>query len=325
MQNTLVLLPLDEEYRKRIMAASQGKSDVVFCDSSWTRDEYISALQCADVLLGDPEPEDLNACQNLRWMQTTWSGVRQYVTCEVFRQGAVLCNMTGAYGPAIAEHEMAMILALCKRLPQYQNHQSRGLWKMAGFDKTLEGSTVLILGAGDIGCELAKRLRPFVKKIIGIRRREREYPDYFDEMITLNDLDQCLPLADVVSCSLPDTLEARHLLDKRRLHLMKKDAILINVGRGNLIVTEDLLEVLKEGMLWGVGLDVTDPEPLPQYHSLWKQPRVMITPHVSGNVHEQDSPSICRILDFVVQNYEKYMQGKDYENIVDIDVGYRKG
>ena len=177
MQNTLVLLPLDEEYRKRIMAASQGKSDVVFCDSSWTRDEYISALQCADVLLGDPEPEDLNACQNLRWMQTTWSGVRQYVTCEVFRQGAVLCNMTGAYGPAIAEHEMAMILALCKRLPQYQNHQSRGLWKMAGFDKTLEGSTVLILGAGDIGCELAKRLRPFVKKIIGIRRREREYPD----------------------------------------------------------------------------------------------------------------------------------------------------
>lgn len=222
MQNTLVLLPLDEEYRKRIMAASQGKSDVVFCDSSWTRDEYISALQCADVLLGDPEPEDLNACQNLRWMQTTWSGVRQYVTCEVFRQGAVLCNMTGAYGPAIAEHEMAMILALCKRLPQYQNHQSRGLWKMAGFDKTLEGSTVLILGAGDIGCELAKRLRPFVKKIIGIRRREREYPDYFDEMITLNDLDQCLPLADVVSCSLPDTLETRHLLDKRRLHLMKK-------------------------------------------------------------------------------------------------------
>ena len=93
----------------------------------------------------------------------------------------------------------------------------------------------------------------------------------------------------------------------------------------NSAISLALQGLLKEGMLWGVGLDVTDPEPLPQYHSLWKQPRVMITPHVSGNVHEQDSPSICRILDFVVQNYEKYMQGKDYENIVDIDVGYRKG
>lgn len=164
MQNTLVLLSLDEKYRKRIMAASQGKSDVVFYDSSWTRDEYISALQCVDVLLGAPEPEDLNSCQN---------------------------------------------------------HQSRELWKMEGFDKTLEG--------------------------------------------------------------------------------------------------------LKEGMMWGDGLDVTDPEPLPQYHLLWKQPRVMITPHASGNVHEQDSPSVCRILDFVVRNYEKSMQEKVYENIVDFDVGYRKG
>lgn len=324
MKKALVMMPFTAEEQKRLLSMTAGRYDVEFYDNTWKKERYYSALNVAEILLGDPLPEELRLCHNLRWMQTSWAGVDGYVRAGTFPEGAVLCNMTGGYGPVIAEHEVAMILTLCKRLPEYREPQQAGLWSQPLPDKPLENATVLILGAGDIGTELAKRLRPMVKTIIGVRRTARACPKEFDRIVSLKELEEVLSLADIIACSLPATEETKGLLSEDRLLRMKRDSVLINVGRGDLIPLEDLCRVLDKGWFWGVGLDVTTPEPLPPEHKLWQYSRVMITPHIAGNTYAPESPTARRIHGIMLDNFERYLQGKSCRNQVDFQTGYRR-
>lgn len=318
----LSLIPFDEAYRARLRGLAEGRCRVTFGTSDLSREEYIAHLRTADVILGDPEAGDLKYCEHLKWLQTTWAGVDQYVRCGHLRQG-MLCNMTGGYGPVIGEILAAGILSQLYRFGEYRQYQRQSHWHSPLPVATLEEATVLILGAGDIGTELARRLRPFGCRIVGVRRVVREYPDVFDDMITLEELNQWLPKADVVACSLPHTPATQGLLDYEMLGKMKKTAILANVGRGGLIVTGDLLRRLEEGWFSGVYLDVTDPEPLPEDHPLWREPRVLITPHVAGNGYGPGSPTERRIWDIVLDNLDRYLDGKPCRNVVDFSTGYR--
>lgn len=318
----LSLIPFDETYRARLRGLADGRCHVIFGTSDFSREDYIAAMGTADIILGDPPAADLQYCENLKWIQTTWAGVDQYVRCGYLRQG-MLCNMTGGYGPVIGEILAAGILSLMYRFGEYREYQSQRFWHTPLPVATLEGATVLVLGAGDIGTELARRLRPFGCKIVGVRRVVREYPDVYDAMVTMDDLDDWLPRADVVACSLPHTYETQGLLNYETLGKMKRSAILANVGRGGLIVTDDLLRRLEEGWFAGVYLDVTDPEPLPQDHPLWKMPRVLITPHVAGNGYCPGSPTEQRIWDIVLDNFSRYLEGRPCRNVVDFATGYR--
>ena len=224
----------------------------------------------------------------------------------------------------LAEHILAMTLALCRRLPEYRDQQHAHKWALRKYDKQLEGSTVLILGAGDIGTTLARWMRPMVGRIIGLRRTLREYPDCFDRMITLAELDQVLPEADIILCALPDTPETAGMLNEARLWRMKSDAVLVNGGRGSLIDQEALCRLLEEGRFWGVGLEVTTPEPLPAGHPLWDQPRVLITPHAAGNSFAPGSPLERKIWAFMIENVAAYIRVEAPKNQVDFSLGYRK-
>ena len=219
---------------------------------------------------------------------------------------------------------LAMVLSLCRRLPEYRDQQREHKWELRRWDKQLEGSTLLVLGAGDIGTTLARWMRPMVGKVIGVRRVAREFPDCYDEMITLEQLDDRLPEADIIVCALPHTPQTVHLLDEKRLRLMKKDAVLVNGGRGSLIDQEALCRVLAEGHLWGVGLEVAFPEPLPEDHPLWDAPRTIITPHAAGNSFEIGSPLYHRIWNAVQENLARFLSGETPENLVDFQTGYRK-
>lgn len=318
----LSIIPFDEAYQARLESIARDRCELVCMDPETDRARYLRELESCQVLLGDPRAEDLGACRNLKWMQTTWAGVDHFLRTG-YLKGVTLCNLSGGYGPLIAEYEMAAILTLANRFPDYRESQRYAAWHPAFEAKALEGAEVLILGAGDIGTELAKRLRPFGCRLVGVRRVVREKPDCFDEMITLAELDEYLPKADVVACSIPNTRETYHLLDKTRLEIMKRDAILVNVGRGGLIVTEDLLELLDEGHFWGVCLDVTELEPLPPEHPLWHYPRVLITPHVSGNGFGPGSPTEHRLWGGVLDNFERYLDGKPCRNVVDHETCYR--
>ncbi|MCD8498931.1 MAG: NAD(P)-binding domain-containing protein [Clostridiales bacterium] len=153
---------------------------------------------------------------------------------------------------------------------------------------SITGSTTLVIGLGDIGSQFARRMQALGSTVLGIRRMPAAgKPDYVSSVHGLAELDDLLPLADVVALTLPETPQTVHLINRERLARMKPGAVLLNVGRGNAIETEALCDALVAGHLGGAGLDVTDPEPLPADHRLWSLPNAMITPHVSGFYHLQ--------------------------------------
>lgn len=322
MKNVLITLPLDESYKKRLANIAGDAYELHFRDSTWDRKKYLAALEQANVILGEPDAEDLCYCRNLEWMQITWSGVDEYMQSACFRQGAILSCATGLYGPILAEHMLALTLALCRRLPEYAEKQKQKTWEILLYDKPLEGSHVFILGAGDIGTTLAQWMRPMVGKIIGARRTVGQYPDCFDRMVTLDALDEVLPWADYVLCCLPKTEQTDHILDETRLRSMKPDAVLVNAGRGNLIDLNGLCRVLQDGHLWGVGLDVAEEEPLPPEHPIWDCPRLIITPHAAGNSFGPDSPTQRKLLEFVLENFQRFVLGQPVVGQADLTTGY---
>ena len=321
-QKGLVLFPCDGQTRQRLEAA--GQCAFQYREESWSREEYLQALQDAAILIGEPRNEELALCRKLELMQSPSSGVNYYVHGGCFPKNAMLCSSTGVYGHVLAEHMLAMTLSLCRRLPEYQDQQKAHKWELRRFDKQLEGSTVLILGAGDIGTTLARWLRPMVGQIIGVRRVAREYPDCYDRMVLLEELEAVLPLADIVLCALPHTPETAGLLKRQRLALMKRDAVLVNGGRGSLIDQNALCDLLQAGHFWGVGLEVTCPEPLPADDPLWEQPRLIITPHAAGNSFAPGSALERKIWDHMIENVTTYLRGGSPKNQIDFATGYRK-
>ena len=320
----LVTFQCGEQTRERLIREAGNRCEFAFRGPAWTVDDYRAALKAANIIIGEPRNEDFQFCERLELMHSPSSGVNYYVQGGAFPKNAILCCMTGGYGNVLAEHLLGMVLSLCRRLPEYRDQQHQHQWKIRKYDKQLEGSTLLILGAGDIGTTVARWMRPMVGKIIGVRRVARDFPDCYDEMITLAELDEHLGEADIIVCALPHTPETVNLLNRERLGKIKRDAVLVNGGRGSLIDQEALCDLLAEGRFWGVGLEVTQPEPLPADHPLWDQPRLIITPHAAGNSFAPDSPLVRKIWDSIIPNVSRFLRGEEPQNQVDFSTGYRK-
>ncbi|MBP1576635.1 MAG: hypothetical protein J6A68_03780, partial [Oscillospiraceae bacterium] len=226
-----------------MLEAAAGEHEIIYDKA---------AIGHADVIIGDLGPADLAEARNLKWFHLVWAGADRYRASD-FPAGAKFTNGSGAYGVMIAEHMMACMLAMVRQLRHYDEAQQSHRWDRTWSEDTLEGKTVLILGAGDIGTQLAKRLRGFDCHVTGVRRTAGDLP-YFDEVHTTEHLDDLLPETDIVACALPGTAATKGLLDKTRLLAMKSNALLLNCGRGSLIVTKDLEDVLAMGHLGGVAL-----------------------------------------------------------------------
>ena len=232
-----------------------------------------------------------------------------------------MTNSTGAYGLAIAEHALGMLLTISKKLLLYRDQQHDRQWKDQGMVKPISGSTALVIGAGDIGCEFAKRIKALGAYTIGIRRAGIKKPDSLDELYHSDAIDRLLPIADTVLLSLPNTPETYHIINRKRLNAMKSDAILLNVGRGTAVDTQALYHALMEGKLFGAGLDVTDPEPLPPEHPLWNCSNVLITPHISGGGHLETTTQ--QIFSIFERNLCAFLKDEPLINCVDFSTGYR--
>ena len=312
-----------QAFREKVLEICPDATVDYFDDQPWDDNTYHEKLRQAELVIGHIPPDDLRYCEKLRAILLDIAGADMYMNCPYLAENVTLCSASGAYGVVLAEHAVSLVMALCRNIPGYYSNQQQRIWQKNMTDKPIEGSTVLILGAGDIGLNTARLLRPLAKRMIGVRRVRRETPEYFDEMISFQELDDYLPLADIISCSLPGTKETYHLLNSTRLRLMKKDAVLVNVGRGSLIPTDDLCEVLSEGHLHGVGLDVAEQEPLPPDSPLWSCDRLILTPHIAGNTITQDSPTNARIFEIIYHNLENYVHGRALDHVVDRKTGYR--
>ncbi len=282
MEIILNLLPLTRAQQIAFMDASKGHLHR-FLDPGYTRLLNKDMLEDVTVIIGNPSPAIIKQCPRLKWLQTQSAGTEQYEVPGVLPEGAILTNASGAYGHAVAEHMFAMLLALMKRLPAYRD--AKGAWEDLGPVKTLENAQVLVLGTGDLGSNFAVMCKAMGARTAGIRRHPDQPAPGIDAMYGMDALDDLLPQADVVCLMLPHNKDTAGLLNKERLQKMKSDAILLNGGRGSAIDLDALTELMAAGHLWGAGLDVTDPEPLPPDHPLWKQARVLLTPHTAGGNH----------------------------------------
>lgn len=307
MEHIVNLLPLTGEQRAAFARAAQGHEQVFAPNGKMPDGSPLpgEAYRRATIILGNPPPELLGECRSLRLLQTRSAGVDRYDRPGVLPQGAVLKSASGAYGQSVSEHMFAMLLSLMKRLPAYRDQQRQGRWADLGPVKTLDGAVVLCVGAGDLGSCFCRLCKAMGARTTGIRRDLSKPAPGVDELRPMEALDGLLPQADVAALMLPHTPDTFHLMDRRRLELMKPDAILLNGGRGTAVDCAALAQVLEEGRLWGACLDVTDPEPLPPDHPLWRQERAVITPHSAGDAHL--AVTMDRVATIALENLKRFL------------------
>jgi len=281
-------------------------------------EEAIAALPDADVLVAPvfnytpPVAEAARASTRLKFIQLLTIGYDRMMTDKP-RAGILVASAGDSLAPAVGEHAVALMLALGRRLHDAQSNLAQAKWDGAFNTKmfTLEGKTITIVGFGAIGREAAKRLRPFGTRIIGIARR-MPTSELADERLTVASLDDVLGRTDIVMIATPLTPETKGLFDTVRIGRLKKGALLVNIARGSVVDTHAMCAALHSGQLGGAGLDVTDPEPLPADHPLWRAPNVIITPHVSA------SGSAERLAVFAAANVAAYVRGETPQALVSL-------
>jgi len=313
----LVLFNMNDEQKQRLEAFSPDTNYIYKAPT----DVSPELIEGADVILDSLSPEAVCGSKNLKWLQLWSAGSDVFQKFGKFPEGAILTNGSGAYGLTISEHLIAMIIMLKRKLYVHYLDQLECKWGAGvGEISSIYGSTILILGLGDLGSEFAKKAKALGANIIGIRRSARPAPEFVDEVHTVDKLDELLPKADIVVISVPDTDATRKMLNKERLAKLKESAVVVNVGRGATIDTDALAEALEAGKIAGAALDVTDPEPLPSDHKLWKLPNVLITPHSSGNHNLPET--YRRLIEIAIANFGAYVADKPLKNIVDFDRQY---
>ena len=314
IRNILVVMPAADSHRRQLEAAAPG---AVFTYASSPAEEDVAR---ADAIVGNIRPELLAHTKNLKLLQLNSAGSNPYLSLPAVCPGARLCCATGAYGLAISEHMMGVLLELMKKLALYRDNQFEGRWQDLGPVTSVYGANVLVVGMGDIGTSFARLCAAFGARVTGVRRRAGEKPDFVESIRTPADLDALLPEADVVFLSLPETPETIGLMSDQRIALMKETAYLLNCGRGSAVDQAALLRAVRAGKLAGAGLDVTTPEPLSQDHPLWREPRIVITPHVSGQYHLAETHN--RIVALACRNLRALQSGGPLESEVSFSAGY---
>ena len=313
----LVVMSMKDHHKEWLEKCAEG-AELRFLPAAQVTEKDLADV---DAVIGNVPTELLPAANKLCWLQLNTAGTDAYCKAGLLKEAVLLTNATGAYGLALSEHLLAQLLAMMKKLYPYYDNQKKGLWHDEGHVTSIEDATVLILGIGDIGRAFARRVKALGAYVIGVRRREGAKPVGIDEIGTMAELDSLLARADVVVSVLPGTAATTGLFDKARFAAMKKGSYFLNIGRGNAVVTEDLIEAMKKGRLAGAALDVTDPEPLPADHALWHTPNVYITPHISGDDHL--SATQDKIVQIAARNLAAFLQGMPLENLVDRTTGYK--
>jgi phosphoglycerate dehydrogenase-like enzyme len=304
-------------------ALAPGATLVVARDPAMAHAEAANA----DVIIGfNPEvcdPKILGAATRLRWLASLSAGIE---TCTgqpaVQAPGLLMTNMRGVDSAAIAEHAIALVLAIAHGLDVFAANTANATWG-AQYGGTLpmqviEGKTLLVVGLGGIGTEVAWRGKGLGMTVLATREGGSGKPDFVSYIGKPDELLALARKADVIVSSVPLTPQTTGLYDAAFFAVLKPSAIFVNVARGGSVVTAELVKALNEHRLAGAGLDVVDPEPLPPDHPLWKAPRVLITPHTSSR---SDLPGDARWT-LALENLRRYVAGEKMLLVVDPKRGY---
>ena len=318
MKNILVTIPVNDSHRERICGIAGG------CRVDFVPRNEVTEAQVAEasVIIGNVPAKMIRASQRLELLQLESAGADAYIATGLLSPATVLCNATGAYNRAVSEHAVALTLMLMKKLHLYRDAQRAGVWTDCGSVSSPVGATVLVVGLGEIGLQYAAVMKAMGANVIGVKRRPGPCPAGIDQLVLTEEIDAVLPRADVVCSILPGTAATVHFYTPERFRLMKKSALFINCGRGNAVDSDVLLKALQEGEIAAAATDVTEREPLPGDHPLWRQENMVITPHVAGGYHLAHTHE--RIVDIACENLRRWMRGEEACNVVDFETGYRR-
>jgi phosphoglycerate dehydrogenase-like enzyme len=278
-----------------------------------------------DVFIGwSLRPEQFKIAGKLKWIHSPAAAVHQLMYPELINSNVILTNSSGVHGSVVAEHTLAVILALAKRLPQAMHYQARKIWAQELLwnehprPREVAGATVLVVGMGGIGREFAVRAKALGMKVIAIRENPAKGAGPADAVYGPEQIDQLLPQADFVLLCTPVTSATTGLINKERLNKMKFGAYLINVARGPLIDDAALIEALQHQRIAGAALDVFVEEPLPSESPFWSLENVLITPHTAAVTEKLWE----RHYELIVENMNRFLAGKPLLNEVDKRRGY---
>ena len=269
-----------------------------------------------DILLSFRLPQNLNSKQ-LKWVHALSAGVDDFVP-KLRNTDIILTNSSGVHPIPIAEHVFGMLLMHNRKLNKAVLSQQRKEWKAFRHDVSeLHGKAMLILGYGAIGIQIGKLAKAFGMHVVGMKRSKSKEP-FADEIITYSELHAHLPKADYIVIALPSTKETENMLNKEALSTLKQNAVLVNIGRGEVIDEQALIEFLSKRKDVTALLDVFETEPLPASSPLWKMGNVLITAHYAGATPEYMNRAIAIFCD----NLKAYLKGKKMPNLVDKELGY---
>ena len=311
----LLISPLPEEYIHRLAAHFPH---LVIADCTQDRDRVLDEIRDASYVFGRPTREQFLAATRLEFIQVWTQGVESILFPELLASKVIVSNGKGVWSPAIAEHILAMILALYRAIPTYLSfqHEKRWIQKGVTLDR-LAGKTVCFVGTGDIAMHTVRLLQGFDCAIIGVNRTGA-VPPGFAKVVGREGLLDFLSLADIVCCALPFTPETYHFINDAAFSVMKNTALFINVGRGKTVDENALIRALQEDKIAGAGLDVFEQEPPAPDSPLWTMPNVIITPHIAGMDLEHSS----RAFDLLVDNLQRIMENRPVRNQIDKSRGY---
>lgn len=283
----------------------------------------VTAVRDVDAVLGLCTAEVLAAGRDIRWIQAYSAGVERCVSVPAVRErNVLLTNMQRVAGPVMAEHVVAMMLAFARGLHFYIPERMAARWtpeRPASVRMlTLEGKTLLVVGLGGIGTEVARRAHALGMRVTAIRASGREGPEFVSYVGLPDELRKLAGEADFIVNTTPLTPATTGLFDAGFFSAAKPGAFFVNVGRGRSVVQAELVAALKSGRLAGAGLDVTDPEPLPAESPLWQMQNVIITPHVSA---DSDLGNEARFA-IAIENLRRYVAGERMLSVVDVARGY---
>jgi phosphoglycerate dehydrogenase-like enzyme len=270
-------------------------------------------------------PEQFGTARKLCWIHSPAAAVHQFLFPELVNSDVILTNAREVHGPVVAEHVMALIVALAKRIPddvryQQQHVWAQGIvWRGRPRPRELSGATLGLVGLGSIGRNVAKHAKALGMRVIAVREHEERKPrDFVDECLPSNRLSEMLGQADYIVLAIPVTPATKGMIGRKQLAKMKPDASLINVGRGPLIDEAALIDVLKQKKIGGAALDVFDQEPLPSDSPLWDLENLLITPHTAGMTDKLWT----RHYELFSENLRRYLTHQPLLGLVDKKSGY---
>jgi phosphoglycerate dehydrogenase-like enzyme len=319
-QSKKILLESNDPALLKQLQSASAKATIV----PVTNENVMREISDADAFIGSIKPEHVRAGKKLQWVQIMSAGAERVLhlasSNDLRDSKIILTNNQIVQGPEIADHAMGMLLMLTRHLHTFYLNTQQEIWQpprpFPGIE--LNGRTAVVIGVGGIGTQIAFRAWAHGMTVIGVDPEDIPYMPVISKVVKPDRLDEVLPEADVVFIAAPHTTMSHKMMGPRQFELMKKGSYFIAVSRGGLYDINCLVTALQNKQLAGAGVDVTDPEPLPKGHPLWKFSNVVVTPHIAGRSDKDNA----RMVGTIQENIRRFVDGKPLVNVVDKQKGY---